>query len=222
MSNLDQEAQAQIQEDAAIFASGVAWVKARAAGEVEGIFGPESAMWQVLREPAVALGGVRAVLVQIAHPAIAAAGVQNSNIQREFLARAPRTFSSMYEIMFGDLSTALRYARAVHVRHARIRGIAAAGAGPRWEGRPYRGNDPELLRWVLWTLIDSPLNAFEAFLSPMPEPLAEWFYHDMTVLGVLLGVPREIQQATLRDSSESSPPCSAMTRCRWSRWRRSS
>src|SRR5262245_39146167 len=67
-----------------------------AAGAAEGVFGPGSKVWELLREYHVPLFGVRAVLLQIAHPAISAAGMEHSNFRKAFVPRTQRTFSTIY------------------------------------------------------------------------------------------------------------------------------
>jgi hypothetical protein len=47
-------------------------VRAGAAGSLSGILGPQSVTWQVEREAAVFLGAGRALLLQLAHPWVAA------------------------------------------------------------------------------------------------------------------------------------------------------
>ena len=48
-------------------------VRAEAAGPVEGIFGPASVTWRIDREAVLFLGAGRALLLQLAHPWVAAA-----------------------------------------------------------------------------------------------------------------------------------------------------
>jgi uncharacterized protein (DUF2236 family) len=48
-------------------------VRARAAGSVEGIFGPASMTWRIDREAVIFFGAGRALLLQLAHPWVAAA-----------------------------------------------------------------------------------------------------------------------------------------------------
>ena len=55
------------------FESSLDTVREAAAGPIKGIFGPESLTWRVDREAAVFLGAGRALLLQLAHPWVAAA-----------------------------------------------------------------------------------------------------------------------------------------------------
>lgn len=168
----------------------LAEVEARAAGPVEGVFGPGSAVWRLLRELSVPLFGLRAVLLQIAHPAIATAGAVDSDVRRAFLPRARRTFSTMYTFFFGDLRTALARARQVHRLHLRVRGAIVAEASPRCAGAAYRATDPELLLWVLATLIETTFHAHDALREPLDRATREQFYREMQLVGLLSGIPR--------------------------------
>jgi uncharacterized protein (DUF2236 family) len=47
-------------------------VRAAAAGPREGVYGPASVTWRVNREAAIFLGAGRALLLQLAHPWVAA------------------------------------------------------------------------------------------------------------------------------------------------------
>lgn len=171
----------------------------REAGTVEGLFGPDSAMWMLLREVAIPMGGLRAVLMQIAHPSIAAAGSLSSNFQADFLGRARRTFSSMYQMIFGDLQTALRSSQRVRTLHGRIHGKTAGATAPHGVSRLYRANDPALLFWVLATLIDSSVTIYERVIRPLSAGERERYYDDMKKLGMLMGIPDESIPATWAD-----------------------
>ena len=58
----------------------LAFVRGRAPSEREGVFGPASIIWQVDREAAIFLGAGRALLLQLAHPWVAAAISQHSQV----------------------------------------------------------------------------------------------------------------------------------------------
>lgn len=164
-------------------------LRASAPGEAEGIFGPGSAMWQYTKDIRVPLVGVRAVMLQIAHPAVAAAGVQNSRFMENFLPRAWRTFSSMYVVQFGSLSEALQSAKRVHAMHTRVRGTIPPEASQTNAGRAYTGNRPELLLWVLSTMFEGIVFAYDLMKEPMPEAEQERLYQDMRRLGLALALP---------------------------------
>ena len=157
-------------------------VASRAHGEREGLFGPGSITWTVLRETALLLGGPRALLLQLAHPAVSAGIEQHSVIASDPLGRSVRTFSAIYTLCFGDLASALAVVRAVRRRHGAVVGITPAGA-------PYRALDPALLRWVHATLFDTTVRMFETFVSPLGDSERERLQEESNLVQLAFGVP---------------------------------
>jgi uncharacterized protein (DUF2236 family) len=97
-------------------------VRAAAAGSLSGVFGPRSVTWQVDRESAIFLGAGRALLLQLAHPWVAAAIEQHSNTFADPVGRFHRTFSTVFSMVFGTLDQSIGAARRLHMRHASITG----------------------------------------------------------------------------------------------------
>src|SRR5690242_19612134 len=128
--------------------------RGRAAGEVEGLYGPASMTWLVEREAVLVGGAAAALLMQIAHPAVAAAVEHHSRYRDDAAGRARRTFGTMYQITFGDLDTALDLARRLHRRHAVVRGEVEPG------GERYRASDLDLVKWVHATWLHTHLHLF--------------------------------------------------------------
>src|SRR5262249_38981894 len=93
-----------------------------AAGSRSGIFGPRSITWQVNREAAIFLGAGRALLLQLAHPWVAAAVEQHSDTFANPIGRFHRTFSTVFTMVFGTLGQSFEAARSLHHRHASITG----------------------------------------------------------------------------------------------------
>jgi uncharacterized protein (DUF2236 family) len=150
---------------------------AREADPVEGFFGPQSEAWKINREGVLYFGGMRALLMQIAHPKVAQGVAEHSDFEADPLGRALRTFSTVYEIVYGDTETAMKAAARVHAIHARVRGSG------------YHANDPELLFWVLATLIDAAKFAYELYLGPLEHERWEQFYQDSRLAARLFGIP---------------------------------
>ena len=93
-------------------------VRGAAAGPLPGIFGPRSMTWRVNREAAIFLGAGRALLLQLAHPWVAAAVEQQSDTFANPIGRFHRTFSTVFTMVFGTLDQSLDAARRLHRRHA--------------------------------------------------------------------------------------------------------
>src|SRR6202167_770881 len=87
-----------------------------------GFFGPGSVTWQVNRESAVFLGAGRAALLQLAHPWVAAALAQHSNLLHDAVGRFHSTFRVVYTMLFGTRGQATQASKQLYRLHAGIRG----------------------------------------------------------------------------------------------------
>jgi uncharacterized protein (DUF2236 family) len=169
-----------------------AYVRAHAAGEVEGLFGPESVTWTMYREPSTLLFGLPAVLLQLAHPAVAAGVDTHSTFRTDVPGRARQTTTALYRVVFGALDEVLALGAGLYAIHARVRGrIEAPDA--RADGQAYRANDQRLLRWVAATTTICARAAFEAFVRPLSSAEAPRWYTEVTLASVAVGVRLEQQ-----------------------------
>ncbi len=155
--------------------------------DIVGYFGPHTMTWRLYREPIVIIGGVRALLLQIAHPAVAEGVAHFSNFKQDALGRGFRTFSAMAMIYFGDKSQADIVAQHLWRVHSAI-------GGPMPDGQNrYQATDPALLLWVLATLTETTLQVFEQVpLKGLPDDWREQFYEESKVAATLLGIPLEV------------------------------
>lgn len=133
--------------------------------------------WKVNREAAVLLGGGRALLMQLAHPAVAEGVDEHSDFRRRPLGRLLRTLDLTYRIAFGTRADALEAARAVNRAHRGVRGPG------------YSATDPDLLLWVHATLVDSALVSYQAFVGPLEVAERAAYYEESKLVGSLLGIP---------------------------------
>jgi uncharacterized protein (DUF2236 family) len=141
--------------------------------------------WRVNGEGVLILGGPRALLMQIAHPAVAAAVAAHSDFPADPFARLWRTLDSMLAISFGDSRQYRRAAGQVTAVHGRVEGRTG-------EGRDYRATDPELLLWVHATLVDSGLVSYRKFFGGLTDTDAETYHREMQRVALLMGVPPDI------------------------------
>lgn len=155
----------------------------------EGLFRAGCWLRRVSAEPVLLFGGGRALLLEVAHPLVAAGVAEHSDFERDPFGRLQRTLDSMSAIVFRDRASALAAARGVEVSHARVRGTLSCDAGPFQAGTPYSGRDPELVRWVWATLVDTALVVHERFVAPLDERALTAYYADQRVVARLLGVP---------------------------------
>jgi uncharacterized protein (DUF2236 family) len=140
------------------------------------LFRPDSVTWRVNQEPALLLGGGRALLMQLAHPGVAAGIAEHSDFRRRPLDRLVRTLELILGLTFGTRAEALATAHQINVVHQRVR-----GAG-------YRATDPRLLLWVHSTLIDSALVTYTVFVEPLLAGEREAYYQEAKLIGGLLGL----------------------------------
>jgi len=152
-----------------------------------GLYADDSVTRRVNRENVLLLGGGRALLMQLAHPKVAAGVDEHSDFRAHPVRRLRRTILMTMAIVFGDRETALAAARGVNQVHARVR------------GRSYSATDPDLLLWVHATLMDTALVTYETFVKPLVSREREDFYQEFKLLGELLGIPRDRFPTMLRD-----------------------
>ena len=147
------------------------WVRKHAMGDVEGLFGPHSLSWEIFGEPLTLIGVPAAVLMQLAHPAIAEGVRRHSDFKNDLIGRTLRTFQSLSELVFGDLETCLNMSQRLFKIHHRIRGKIDDPSTPHHE-HGYRANAPELQWWVAATFAVCSARAFELMVRPLsPEEL---------------------------------------------------
>jgi uncharacterized protein (DUF2236 family) len=157
-----------------------------------GLFDDESIMRRVGREGLVLLGGGRAVLLQIAHPLIAAGVGDHSSFQADPLARFLRTMHFLDALVFGRTGQVRKAMLGFERVHDRIHGRLATAAGRYRAGTRYDGHDPELKLWVFATLVDTSAMAFERFVRPMSATERSNYYADCRILGKCMGIPPEL------------------------------
>ena len=170
-----------------------------------GYFGPHTITWQLYREPFVVLGGVRALLLQVAHPAVAQGVAQYSSFQSDPFGRGYRTFAAMASIYFGNQQQADQTARRLQMMHSGIKGQypqIPATSRPASE-TPFVATDPELLLWVLATLTDTTLRVCEWLpVRHLPAGWREQFYEESKTTARLMGIPASAYPVDLQAFQE--------------------
>jgi len=159
--------------------------------DADGLFARAGIFRRVNREAVLLLGGQRALLLQLAHPLVAAGVADHSDFLAHPLRRLWRTVDTMLRIVHGDRATAEDAARALDAVHARVQGTLAEGTAAFPAGTAYRAHDPALLLWVHATLVDSALATYECFVRPLATDEREHFHAESRVVARLLGVPED-------------------------------
>ena len=179
------------------------------AAEPAGIFGPGSMTWRINRETAIFLAGGRALLLQLAHPWVAAAIAQHSKTLADPVGRFRRTFLPLFAMSFGTRDEAVSAARRLHRRHAEISGRLTENVGAFSAGSCYRANDVAALRWVHATLTDSALIAYELLCPPLSPKERERSYDEARLFASFFGIP---QSALPRSRSDFADYMETMLR----------
>jgi uncharacterized protein (DUF2236 family) len=148
------------------------------------------------------LGGGAAVLLQVAHPLVAAGVVQHSDYRGDLWRRLERTLRALYLITFGTKAEAERAAEAVQTVHSRVRGETDVQLGGFPPGTPYSAYDPDLMLWVHATLVEVSLTVYQRFVRPLPPDDQERYYREMAVVARLFGAPVAVIPRSLADFHE--------------------
>ncbi|MFN2418047.1 MAG: oxygenase MpaB family protein [Candidatus Limnocylindria bacterium] len=162
------------------------------ADEAAGLFGPGSTSWLIDRELVVLAGGSCALLMQAAHPAVAAAVVRHSTYATDPFGRLLRTLESSFDVIFGSRSTAEAAIRRINAIHRSVRGTMS-------DGTPYDARDPEALLWVHATLIDTALRVYGRFVAPLSLADEQAYHRESGHVAKLLGVPERLLPPTIDD-----------------------
>lgn len=147
-----------------------------------GLFGPGSVTWRVHAEPILLLGGVRALFLQALHPRAVAGVAQNSGYRGDPWGRLLRTIDYVATTIHGTTEQAERAGRRVRAVHARM-----TAADP-VTGERFRVDEPDLLRWVHVTEVDS--YADTARRAGLRLSAAEWdsYWDEQRRRAVLVGL----------------------------------
>lgn len=144
------------------------------------------------------LAGGRALLMQLAHPKVAAGVAEHSRFQEDPFGRLYRTMSTMWSIVFDKRSEADAALEKVENIHKGVHGIVPDGETLQ-AGARYDAFDQELLLWVHATLIDSAMIAYDRFVAPLPERERDTYYDDSKKLARLFGIQETIIPSTLTE-----------------------
>jgi uncharacterized protein (DUF2236 family) len=161
-------------------------------------FSPDMTIWRVDREMILLLAGGRALLMQLAHPKVAAGVAHHSRFQADPFARVPRTMGPRWSIVFDDRPLACAALGRVKKLHGRVRGAVPQGEYF-YTDEIYDALDVELLLWVHATLIDSAMMAYDLFVKPLTPAERSLYYDDSKKLASLFEIPEARTPPTLSD-----------------------
>lgn len=123
---------------------------------------PDSVAWQIFKNPlALFIGGVAAVILELAEPRVCAGVWEHTTFRTDPVRRLQRTGLAAMVTVYGARSAAEAMIAGVGRAHARVGGRLP-------DGTPYRADDPALLDWVQLTSSYGFLEAYCAFVRPLP------------------------------------------------------
>jgi uncharacterized protein (DUF2236 family) len=133
--------------------------------------------------------GPRALLLQIAHPLVAAGVAEHSDFRADPWARLSGTLRSYLRIVYGTADAARDEIRRLGAIHRGIRGDVLDEAARRRHGARYSALDPDLSLWVHATLVDSTIAAYDAWLEPLDREHRARYYAETLPVGRAFGIP---------------------------------
>ena len=161
-------------------------------GGDHGLLPADSAGRLVNRELFVLLGGTAALLMQVAHPLVAAGVAGHSDFARHPIRRLRRTLDTTLAVVFGDRAGAEAALGRIDRRHGPVVGTAG-------DGRPYAARDPLLLLWVQATLVLTSLRLYELVAGRLPPARREAYWAEARPIAARLGIPADLLPPTLAD-----------------------
>jgi uncharacterized protein (DUF2236 family) len=164
-----------------------------------GVYADDAIIRRLYREHVMVLAGPRALLMQAAHPVAWAGFYAQTASKDEPYERLHRTAQVVELVTYGSREEAERVTRRVRAMHKRVRGELHEPAGRFPAGTPYAADDPELLLWILATLVDSGLTVYQRYVRPLSADEREALWQDYRVFGRLFGLPDAAMPATYGD-----------------------
>ena len=144
----------------------------------KGLNGPGSVGWRVRANPiSTAVGGVAAVILELAEPAIRAGVWDHSTFKTDPIQRMRSTGMTAMTVTYGPTRAAQMTFDRVTRMHRRVTGLTH-------EGKPYQAMDPALLTWVHATAAWGFLNAFIRYVDPkLSRTDQDRFYAESELIG---------------------------------------
>jgi len=140
------------------------------------------------------LGWSRAILLQMAHPLIAAGVAEHSSFRASPIAAVSRlreTVRAMLALTFGDPIAHGHAIARIKAIHTRVRGELREATGVFPAGTPYSAEDPALLLWVHATLLESVVLVYDQLVSPLSESERDEYLVEAAEVAIALGARSE-------------------------------
>jgi uncharacterized protein (DUF2236 family) len=161
-----------------------------------GLTGPGSVTWRICRERVVPLGGLSALLLQLAHPLVAAGVDEHSSFRDDPTQRLMLTLEMLLFTTFGDARQAGEMTRRIAKIQRVVNGVLPQDVGAWRRGTRYSATSPELCVWVYATIIETTLNSYSTFVRRLDLNDRAEFYRENEPWGQLYGVGTDIRPAS--------------------------
>src|SRR5918998_1948376 len=159
-----------------------------------GLFGPDSVTWRIHRDPAMLLGGFRALILQAVHPLVMAGFDDNSFFRGDPWGRLRRTGEWVGTVTYGTTAEAQKAGRRLRKLHASL-----PPGVERETGQSYRVDDPELLLWVHCTEVESFLTSYRRSGGRLRRGDGDRYVAEMTASAKLVGIPAAMGPSSAAD-----------------------
>jgi uncharacterized protein (DUF2236 family) len=150
-----------------------------------GLFPPTSVVWKIHSDPALLIGGIRALFQQALHPEAMAGVAQNSNFRDDVWGRLQRTGEYVTTLSFATPEEANLLATRVRNIHSRL-GL----------------DDPKLLLWVHMSLVDAFLDVAIRSGVPLSKTEQNQYVEEMVQFATLVGIAKKLVPSNLAELKE--------------------
>ena len=134
-------------------------------------------------------GAGRAILMQIANPAVGHGVAEHSNFAERPLDRLRATMTYVYAVVYGSDEQLAAVRRAVNRAHAPVRRSADDSAPG------YNAFDAQSQLWVVATLYDTAVTVYEKVHGALDDDTADRVYREYARIGTALQLPAELWPA---------------------------
>lgn len=160
---------------------------------------------RVNAERLVVLGWPRAILLQLAHPLVAAGVAEHSSFRGGSAAAVSRlhhTIRAMLALTFGEAAARQGALEGIRAIHRRVHGRLPEAAGIFPAGTPYSAEDPALVLWVHATLLESIPLVYDRIVQPLTPDARDAYCAEAAEIAIDLGARAEEVPRTWRATEE--------------------
>lgn len=154
--------------------------------------GPGSISWRVNRSWLALAGWGPAILLQLAHPLIAAGVAQHSQFRgslRGGLRRFWSTVRAMRAMTFGTDDQMIDAAARIAAIHDRVNGRLPSAVGAHPAGAEYSAHDVDLQLWVHTTLLYAIPSTYTLVAGSLTPAERDRYCAEAAIMEPLLGIP---------------------------------